>query len=240
MAQVIEQGGVAVIAGIARGFGEVLAKTLSEAGYRVAGLSRSDIERDPAWDDTVYASAYRHYRCDLSEPVQVRETLSAVERDLGTPRVLIYNAMQLVVQPFLEVPAEAFESSWRSGCFGAMVTAQAVLPAMMDAGGGTLILTGATASVKGSARFGAFASSKFALRGLAQSLAREFGPQGVHVAHTLIDGVIWGPQAEKRFPVKRENCLDPRAVAELYLLLIEQKPSAWTHEIDVRPSSERF
>ena len=117
--------------------------------------------------------------------------------------------MQLVAKPFAELTPEDFEQSWRSTCFGAMVTAQAALPGMLSRGGGTMIFTGATASIKASARFAAFASAKFALRGLAQSLAREFGPQGVHVVHAIIDGIIWGPQSQQRFNVKRENCLEP-------------------------------
>ena len=121
-----------------------------------------------------------------------------------------------------------------------MVTAQAALPSMLSRGGGTIIFTGATASIKASAHFAAFAAAKFALRGLAQSLTREFGPHGVHVVHAIIDGIIWGPQSQQRFNVKRENCLEPEAIAKIYLQLIEQPSCAWTNEFDLRPSVEKF
>ncbi len=148
--------------------------------------------------------------------------------------------MQLNPKPFMKLTPAEFEKSWLSTCFGAMVAAQAALPGMLAQGGGTIIFTGATASVKGNPSFAAFASAKFALRGLAQSLAREFAPQGVHVVNTLIDGVIWGPQTQQRFTIARENCLEPEAIAKTYLQLIGQPPCAWTHELDLRPSSEKF
>ena len=99
---------------------------------------------------------------------------------------------------------------------------------------------GATASVKASAGFSAFGSAKFALRGLAQSLARELGPRGIHVAHLIIDGVMWGERADERFQMQREQCLDPESVARTCLHLLEQERSAWTHELDVRPDVETF
>jgi NAD(P)-dependent dehydrogenase (short-subunit alcohol dehydrogenase family) len=106
---------------------------------------------------------------------------------------------------------------------------------------GTLILTGATASTRGSAGFGPFASAKFALRGLAQSLAREFQPQGIHVVHPILDGIIWSGLSRQRFPnIKQENCLLPEDLAKTYWGLAHQAPSTWTHELDIRPQSESF
>ena len=232
---------VAVIAGMAAGFGETLARELSQAGYAVAGLSRTAAKvSDLAQEIGHSGSLYRDYACNLGNADQVAHTFKEIEIAHGAPSVLIYNAMQLVAKPFAELTPEDFEQSWRSTCFGAMVTAQAALPGMLSRGGGTMIFTGATASIKASARFTAFASAKFALRGLAQSLAREFGPQGVHVVHAIIDGIIWGPQSQQRFNVKRENCLEPEAIAKIYLQLIEQPSCAWTHEFDLRPSVEKF
>ena len=121
-----------------------------------------------------------------------------------------------------------------------MISARSVIPNMLAAGKGTIIFTGATAALKGNPRFAAFASAKFALRGLAQSLAREFGSEGIHVIHSVLDGIIWGPQAQARFNVKRENCLDADAIAKSYIQLINQPRSAWTHEFDMRPFNEKF
>ena len=102
------------------------------------------------------------------------------------------------------------------------------------------MVTGATASIRGGAKFAAFASAKFALRGLAQSLAREFGPQGIHVAHVLIDGLIWGPPARDLHGAEQINCISPESIAKTYMGLIEQDSSCWTHEVDIRPYKESF
>jgi NAD(P)-dependent dehydrogenase (short-subunit alcohol dehydrogenase family) len=111
---------------------------------------------------------------------------------------------------------------------------------MIAAGTGAIILTGATAGRRGNARFAAFASAKFALRGLAQSLAREYGPSGIHVAHVVLDGLIDGPQTQQRFGPARSPRMDPDAVAQAYVTLVDQDPSCWTHELDLRPFAERF
>ena len=121
-----------------------------------------------------------------------------------------------------------------------MLVCREVMPGMVARGSGTIIFTGATASVKGGAGFSAFASAKFALRGFAQALAREFGPKGVHVAHVVVDGLIEEQQTVARFGESTAARLDASAIAEAYLYLARQYRSAWSHEIDLRPFSERF
>ena len=111
---------------------------------------------------------------------------------------------------------------------------------MLEQGNGSILFTGATASIRAGGNFAAFASAKFALRGLAQSLAREFDPQGIHVAHVIIDGLIWGQPAKHLHKAQEGDCLKPEAIAEVYLNIIEQDSSAWTHELDLRPHSESF
>ena len=124
---------------------------------------------------------------------------------------------------------------------GAFYGAQQVLPAMLEAGRGTILLTGATASLRGSARFSALAVGKFGLRALAQSMAREFGPQGIHVAHVVIDGQINTPRMREMSPDREEHTmLSPEAIAETYWQLHSQDRTAWTLELDLRPSVERF
>lgn len=115
----------------------------------------------------------------------------------------------------------------------------AVLPGMVERGEGAFLVTGATASMRGGPNFSAFASAKFGLRGLSQSLARAMGPEGVHVAHVVIDGVIWGASAE-RYGMTQDKCLEPDDIAQVYVDLARQPKSCWTHEIDVRPFSENF
>jgi NAD(P)-dependent dehydrogenase (short-subunit alcohol dehydrogenase family) len=153
--------------------------------------------------------------------------------------VLVYNAAALVVKPFAETTPAEFEHAWRVASLGAFVTSQIVLPHMVARGAGTLIFSGATASLRGGAKFAAFASAKFALRGLAQALSREFGPQGVHVAHVVLDGLIDAVQTDLRFGPGAKR-MDPDAIARDYLYLASQHPSAWTHELDLRPSAERY
>jgi len=121
-----------------------------------------------------------------------------------------------------------------------MISVQTVIPHMATRKQGAVILTGATAGLRGGANFSAFASAKFALRGLAQSLAREYGPKGVHVAHVVLDGLIEEPQTDRRFGSSSSGRMDPRSVAQAYLDLSAQPPSTWTHEMDLRPFSERF
>ena len=149
--------------------------------------------------------------------------------------------MLLTIKPFEQTTASEFEQAWRVACLGAMVAAQAVIPHMAARRQGTIILTGATAGLRGGANFSAFASAKFALRGLAQSLAREYGPKGVHVAHVVLDGLIDEPQTDQRFGSRvHPGGWIRSAIAQAYLDLSTQHPSAWTQEMDLRPFSERF
>lgn len=234
-------GKVVVFAGIAPGFGAAVASRFVRAGYNVAGLARSrqfggQLEAELGEQ----GGSYKHFVCDVTETGNVAAAVDTIARDLGAPSVLIYSPMKLIVKPFQNLTIDEFESVWRVTCLGAVIAAQALLPHMLSAGSGTIILSGATASIKGSPHFASLASAKFALRGLAQSLAREYGPRGVHVAHTILDGLIWGPQTTARFNADRQKCLEPDAIAETYLQLVRQHRSAWTHEIDLRPFGEQF
>lgn len=232
---------VAILAGAAPGFGASLVQALAGSGYSVAGLARSaDHSAALSEHATQQGGIYHHYKCDATDPKQLKTTIATITQDQGVPSVLIYNPMKLVVTPFLDLAPEDFEASWRAVTFGAMACAQAVLPYMIEARAGTIIFTGATAAIKANPRFAAFASAKFALRGLSQSLAREFGPQGIHIVHTILDGLIWSQQTQERFNTAREKCLDPDAIAKSYLHLIHQDTSAWTHELDMRPFDEKF
>lgn len=226
------------IAGVGEGFGASLAAAFAAAGYDIVGLARSDRVAAPVARLVGEAGgAYTHLRCDLSEP----DALAAALQPHATRvAVLVHNAHELFIGPFAETGVTAFERVWRVACLGAAAVAGIVLPHMAARGAGTILLTGATASLRGAARFAAFASAKFALRGLAQSLAREYGSKGVHVAHIVLDGLIDEPQTERRFGTTLSSRMAPDALARAYVAIAAQHPSAWTHELDLRPFSERF
>ena len=153
----------------------------------------------------------------------------------------MYNAGAFEMGGVLEVPPGRFDECFRANCAGAFYAARQVLPALVEAGRGTIVLTGASASLRGKARFSALAVGKFGLRALAQSMAREFGPQGVHVAHVVIDGQINTPRMRAMSPEREEHTmLSPDAIAETYWQLHTQDPRAWTLELDLRPSVESF
>jgi len=145
----------------------------------------------------------------------------------------------------LEVTPEQFESTWRGSAYAGFLFVRATLPLLLDSGGGSLLLTGATASVRGGGPFIAFAAAKAALRSIAQSTAREYGPQGIHVAHVVVDGGIDGERLRSTAPdwvarAGENGLLSPDAIADTYWHLHQQPRSAWTHELDLRPFKERF
>jgi NAD(P)-dependent dehydrogenase (short-subunit alcohol dehydrogenase family) len=229
---------LAMIGGVAEGLGASLARMLGEAGYDVVGVARS--ERVKAQLSALIATtgrSYTHVPCDITDPASVNVRLAPFADRVA---VMVHNAHHLLIKPFEETTCEEFERAWRVACLGAATMSLMILPHMATRGHGTVIFTGATASVRGAAKFSAFAAAKFALRGLAQALAREYGPRGVHVAHVLLDGLVWEPQTERRFSARRSACIEPDAAAAAYLGLVDQHPSAWTHELDLRPFAERF
>ena len=229
---------MAVIAGIADGLGTSLANALAAAGYDVTGLARSRrVEARISQALAAREAVYDHVVCDLTQPGAVEAVLQGLAPPVD---VLIYNAHELLIDPFMATVPAAFERLWKVNCFGAMLAVKALLPQMLDRGSGTVIFTGATAGLRGGARFSAFSSAKFALRGLAQSLAREYGPRGIHIVHVVLDGLIDGPQTERRFGKGEGLRMVPGAIATCYIDLIQQHSSAWTQELDLRPSSEPF
>lgn len=231
-----------LISGIAEGLGLELARTFAESGHDIVGVSRSDrVTAEIGAVVEKHGGVYTHLSCDLTDPEQVAKALETVSGGIDH---VVHNAHALLIKPFAETTHADFERIWRTSCFGAMQVTSAVLPAMLDRGTGTIIFSGATAGIRGGARFSAFASAKFAVRGLAQSLARELGPQGIHVAHVILDGLIDELQTEERFGPQaqsdRSGRMDPGAIARSYLHLVQQPASAWTHELDMRPFSETF
>jgi NAD(P)-dependent dehydrogenase (short-subunit alcohol dehydrogenase family) len=178
---------------------------------------------------------------DVSNPKQVAAAFLTVRRQFGPVEILIANASGSVGEGLMETRPEQFERSWRIGVYGAFLCAREGVLDMLECGAGAMIFTGATSSVRGRGGAIAFSSAKFAVRGLAQSLAVEFWPKGIHVAHVVIDGVIDTPNVRKRYkPAANEPLLKPGAIADTYWNLIQQDRSAWSLEIDLRPNKEAF
>ncbi len=228
---------ILLISGAGEGLAASIATTFAQAGYDIVGLARSDrIAAHLARLVREAGGTYVHCVCDLT---QAGEVGAALRPHVERISVLVHNAAAFVMKPFAETTPAEFEQAWRAASLGAFVVSQIVLPHMVARGTGTLIFSGATAALRGGAKFAAFASAKFAQRGLAQALAREYGPQGIHVAHVVIDGMIDAATTD-RLAGPGSQRMDPEAIARAYLYLAGQHPSAWTHELDLRPSSERF
>jgi len=174
------------------------------------------------------------YSCDAAIGEQVKRLFDRVADELGPPSLVVFNVGIWDPGMILDISEELFEQTWRTGCFAGFLVGRAAAASMLHKGGGTIIFSGATGSIRGGAGFAAFASPKFALRALAQSMARELGSKNVHVAHVILDGMIAKETASS------EEVFQPAAIAETYYQLHRQTRSAWTHELDLRPSSEKF
>jgi NAD(P)-dependent dehydrogenase (short-subunit alcohol dehydrogenase family) len=228
-----------VVAGCGPGLGQSLARTFAGAGYRVAMLAR-DPERLAA-QAAADPDRLVPMVCDVTEPAAVDAAFARAEAELGPVAAAVFNAGAYRPGGVLDISPEDFELCWRVGAFAGFLVARAAARLMLPRGRGSILFTGATASIRGSARFLNLASPKFALRAVAQSLARELGPQGLHVAHVIVDGQIRTPKYEHLVAQRGPDALlEPDALAEMYLHLHRQTRSAWTQELDARPWSERF
>jgi NAD(P)-dependent dehydrogenase (short-subunit alcohol dehydrogenase family) len=221
---------VAVVVGVGPGLGWALAERFANGGLRVAAAARN-LDKVARLIDSGSAGKIKPYSCDATQPAAVQALFAAVQADLGRPDVVVYNASGFGRASILDVTPEDFERSWRVGCMGGFLVGQAAARAML-AHGGTILFTGATASLRGSANFVKLAVPKFGLRALAQAMARELGPRGIHVAHVIIDGHI--------SPETAGTTLTPKAIAETYWQLYRQPRDTWTLELDLRPAVEKF
>lgn len=230
---------VAVVVGAGAGLGAALCWRFAQGGLKVAVARRSANEAE----ELAREIGGRAYSCDAADRASVAELFQAVERDLGTPELVVFNAGAFQPAGILDIDPDDFERCWRTGCLGGLHVGQETLKRMAPAGKGTLILTGATASLRGGKGFANLAVPKFGLRALAQAMAREFGPQGIHIAHTIIDGQIQNEARGANYSEATRGddaLLKPEAIAESYWQLHLQPHSAWTHELDLRPWVERF
>lgn len=225
----------ALIVGAGSGLSASLARLLSREGLRV-GLAARDPGKLAGLARETGATAFG---CDATDEAQVVRLFDAVDAALGVPDVVIYNASARARGPFVDLVAADVAQAIAVSAFGGFLVAQQAARRMVPNGRGAILFTGASASVKGYVQSAAFAMGKFALRGLAQSMARELAPLGVHVAHFIVDGAI--RSASRAEPAdKPHSMLDPDAIAESYLHVLRQPRSAWTWELELRPWVERF
>ena len=225
----------ALIVGVGSGLSASLTRLLASEGFEIA-LAARDVEKLSELRAETGAIAVP---CDVSDPAQVEALFQTLDAGMSAPDVVIYNPSRRVPGAITELSPDEVLQALQVSAYGGFLVAQQASKRMLPRRAGALLFTGASASVKGFPRSAPFAMSKFALRGLAQSLARELQPQGIHVAHIVIDGVIRNPGRSEP-PEQPDSMLDPDAIARAYLGLLRQDRSAWSWEIEVRPWTERF
>ena len=229
----MSNNGTALIVGVGDGLSASLARTFAAAGMRIA-LAARNVDKLAGLEKELDAAAFV---CDATDVVQVNALFAAVADKLSEPQVVIYNPSYRTRGPIVELDPEAVRQTILVSAYGGFLVAQAAARSMLIKGSGSILFTGASASVKGYIHSAPFAMGKFCLRGLAQSMARELAPKNIHIAHFIIDGGIakYGTKTEGD-----DRYLDPDAIARTYLSIHQQPPSAWTWEVELRPSVESF
>jgi NAD(P)-dependent dehydrogenase (short-subunit alcohol dehydrogenase family) len=225
----------ALIVGAGAGLSAALARALAKDGIKVALAARSTGDLEPLVKET----GAKAFACDASERAQVDRLFADVDAAFGPPEIVIYNASFRTRGPFVDLDPADVERSLAVTAYGAFLVAQQAARRMLPRRHGAILLTGASAGVKGYAQSAPFAMGKFALRGLAQSMARELSPQGIHVAHVVVDGGIRSARRTETAD-NPDSLLDPDAIAATYMHLIHQPRSAWAWEIELRPWVEKF
>lgn len=221
---------MALVAGAGAGLGQSLLARFAAGGLMPVGLGRSQPVK------TVGA----FHTLDLADETAVPDTIAQIIAEHGPPKIVVHNTAELVISPFSDTTLQDYQNTWTSMVQTAVLLAQSTLQPMVRAGGGSFIVSGATASLRGGAKFSAFASAKFALRGLTQSLAREYQTAGVHVSHVILDGIIDSARSRDLHGLDPTRMMDPADIAEAYWQLAHQPKSTWTQEFDLRPASEGF
>jgi NAD(P)-dependent dehydrogenase (short-subunit alcohol dehydrogenase family) len=238
---------VVLVAGVGGGLGFGICRRFAAAGYDVAMVSRKQERLEALAQGINEDGNGRAHVCpaEIRDEDTVEALFDQVEATHGPIKAAVFNTGAQYRQPFLDIPADLFEKVWRLGCYAGFLVGRAAARRMVPRGEGSILFTGATASVRGGAEFSAFAASKFGLRAMAQSMARELGPEGIHVAHVVVDGLIDTPVIRERFAdviaaLPEDGALSPEAIGQAYVDLHHQHRSAWSLEIDLRPWSEKF
>ncbi|CAF0939505.1 unnamed protein product [Adineta steineri] len=234
---------IAVIIGVGPGTGASLAKRFAAGGYSIGLIARSENSLQPVQQELeAQGHTALSVPADAGNVSSIKDAFNTIRTKLGNDiEVLLFNAGGMIYKSILELKPEEVQNIVNVSVIGALAASQEVIPGMLKNGKGTILLTGATASLRGSAKFGGFAISKFGLRALGQSMARELGPQGIHVAHVIVDGPINTPTQLKKQPEKDvDSFIHSDAIAETYWHLHSQPRSTWTQEVDLRPYNEKF
>lgn len=245
-----EHDGVALVIGAGDGLGSAVGRRFAQGGY-LAALVRRDHEKAQRVVAEIASNGGRAhaFSADARSEDEVCELFAGIEDDLGPIQACVYNAGANAQAPLRDTSAKLFSKAWELACFGGFLAVREAARYMVPRGRGTILFTGATASVRGGAGFAAFASAKAGLRAVAQSAARELGPQNVHVAHIVIDSAIRTEAIRRRFREQRDIDIDslleasvarPESIAEVYWQLHVQPRDCWTHELDLRPSLEKW
>jgi NAD(P)-dependent dehydrogenase (short-subunit alcohol dehydrogenase family) len=222
----------AVVVGVGPGLGLALVRCFAGAGMQVVAAARN-AERAAA---LLAGTGARTHACDATDEVAVGALFARIAGETAAPALVVHNPSHFVMKPVLDLTREDFVEAWRVACLGGFLVGRAAARAMLKEGRGTILFTGSTPSVKAGAEFAAFAAAKFGVRALAQSMARELGPNGIHIAHVVVDGPIDAPDnAALKMPK-----LSPANIAEAFLALHRQPRSAWTQELDLRPAGAKF
>src|SRR6266849_7890932 len=229
---------VVVVTGVGPGTGAAIARRFSRGGYAVAMLARSR-DRLIALEREIESA--RAYPCDVTDEAGLEKTLDAVRADLGTPKVLVHNAVGGAFGNFLEIDPEVLNRNFQVNTMALLHLARRLAPAMIEAGQGAIIASGNTSALRGKANFAGLAPTKAAQRILAESIARELGPKGVHVAYVLIDAVIDLEWTRKRWPDAPDAFfIKPTAIADEIWHVVHQERSAWSFNVEIRPFAETW
>ena len=237
---------VALIIGAGDATGGAIARRFAREGYTACVTRRSLDKLQPLLEQIRAAGGKAEgFASDARKEEEVVALIEQIESTVGPIEVLVFNIGANVAASILEETARKYFKIWEMGCFGGFLNGREVAKRMVTRERGTIIFTGATASIRGAANFAAFAGAKHALRALAQSMARELGPRGIHVAHTVIDGAIDTAFIRDLFPDRyalkaQDGILNPEHIADAYWMLHAQPRDAWTHELDLRPYMEKF
>jgi NAD(P)-dependent dehydrogenase (short-subunit alcohol dehydrogenase family) len=229
---------VCVVTGVGPGTGSALARRFAAGGYRVALLARN-AERIGRLESELEGS--KAYVCDVSDQASVDATITAIERDLGTPSVLVHNAVGGAFGTFQELEPSVLNRNFQVNVMGLLYLARRMTPAMIKAGSGSIIITGNTSALRGKPWFAHFAPTKAAQRILGEAMARDLGPKGIHVAYIVIDAVIDVPWTRQRYPDKPDDFfIKPKAIADEAWHLTQQDRSAWSYNVEIRPFGEAW
>ena len=227
-----------VITGVGAGNGASFSRRFTREGYRVVMLARNLAYLETLAQEIPGSVAME---CDVRDPGAIQHVFARIHEEIGTVDTLIYNAGAGEWASIMDTSLEGMQSSWATNTLGLVACAQEVIPSMTEKGEGNIMVIGATASLRGGAQSTAFASAKAAQRSVAQSMARDLGPKGIHVGYLIIDGIINIERTRERFPDRADDLfMQPDAIADSVYAMTQQDRSAWAFEIDLRPYGEKW